>query len=114
MLSSNCRIPIYGLAFGYGADLDLVRTISNTSGGFHQQILENFDAAIQLENFYFEVSHPTYDNLKFELIGDSTESEVVVNTKDWNEVYSGSELVIAGRLTEDAMKLKLEGTGPKG
>jgi hypothetical protein len=65
-------------------------------------------------HLYFQVSHPTYDRLQYELIGNASDGEVVFNTKDWNEVYSGNELVIAGRLSDNVMKLKLKGSGPKG
>ena len=50
------QVPIYGLAFGDGADYDLVKDISDESNGFSQRIYESGNSFEQLENFYKEIS----------------------------------------------------------
>ena len=50
------QVPIYGLAFGDGADYDLVKDISDESNGFAQRIYESGNSFEQLENFYKEIS----------------------------------------------------------
>ena len=52
----DMQIPIYGLAFGDGADFDLVTDISSDSKGFAQRIYESGNSFEQLEDFYNKIS----------------------------------------------------------
>jgi hypothetical protein len=47
ILANSALVPIYGLAFGRDADYELVRRISESSGGFARRIYEGSDAALQ-------------------------------------------------------------------
>ena len=50
------KIPIYGLAFGDGADFNLLKDISNENRGFAQEIYESGNSFEQLEDFYSKIS----------------------------------------------------------
>ena len=54
--NSASKIPIYGLAFGDGADFDLLKDISTESRGFAQKIYESGNSFEQLEDFYNKIS----------------------------------------------------------
>ena len=54
--NAEMQIPIYGLAFGDGADFDLVKDISSESKGFAQRIYESGNSFEQLEDFYNKIS----------------------------------------------------------
>ena len=54
--NAEVQIPIYGLAFGDGADFDLVTDISSDSKGFAQRIYESGNSFEQLEDFYSKIS----------------------------------------------------------
>ena len=54
--NSDLNIPIYGLAFGDGADFNLVKDISDESNGFAQRIYESGNSFEQLEDFYTKIS----------------------------------------------------------
>ena len=54
--NGKSQIPIYGLAFGNGADFNLVKDISDESNGFAERIYESGNSFEQLENFYKRIS----------------------------------------------------------
>jgi uncharacterized protein YegL len=54
--NSASKIPIYGLAFGDGADFNLLKDISTESRGFAQKIYESGNSFEQLEDFYNKIS----------------------------------------------------------
>lgn len=59
------RYPIFSLGFGDGADIDFLKKLSLKNGGFARVIYEAADAALQLRNFYKEISSPILSNVTF-------------------------------------------------
>ena len=60
------NIPVYGLAFGDGADFDLIKDISDESNGFAERIYESGNSFEQLEDFYNKISGRTrYSSIFF-------------------------------------------------
>lgn len=57
------NIKVYGLGFGNDADFNLLREMSTKTGGFARKIYIASDAAIQLDNFYAEISSPLLADL---------------------------------------------------
>ena len=53
--NKDLKIPIYGIALGEDADFDLMRDISDASGGFVKKIYESDDSVEQLKYFFKEV-----------------------------------------------------------
>ena len=50
------QVPIYGLAFGDGADFNLIKDISDENDGFAQRIYDSGNSFEQLEDFYYQIS----------------------------------------------------------
>ena len=88
------KVPIYGLAFGSGANFDFIKTISAESGAFARKIFEASDAPIQLVDFYSEISSPLLNNVTFQYVGKSFENKST--TGKLNAYFKGGEYVIAG------------------
>ena len=54
--NKDLQVPIYGLAFGSGADFDLIKDVSDETKGFAQRIYESGNSFEQLEDFYNQIS----------------------------------------------------------
>lgn len=54
--NAELQIPVYGLAFGEGADFNLLKEISDGNKGFAQKIYESGNSFEQLEDFYNKIS----------------------------------------------------------
>ena len=71
------------MAFGDGADFDLVKDISSKSHGFAKRNYESGRAFEQLENFYNEISDPKLQNVKFDYLvnGKKVKKDDLTQTK---------------------------------
>merc|ERR1712004_175657 len=56
--ANELKMPLHCLAFGRDADFKLMKEISEEADSWAKMIYEGADAAIQLENFYAQVSDP--------------------------------------------------------
>lgn len=100
--NSDTRAPVYGLAFGEGADYGLLKQISSDNRAFARKIFAESDSAIQMEDFYAEISSPLLNNVTFEYVGPVEEpAENIIPTTCF---HSGSEIVSVVKLlpTEQA------------
>ena len=61
--NKRMQIPIYGLAFGDGADYNLIKDISDENYAFALRIYESGNSFEQLENFYKDISGTFYFQL---------------------------------------------------
>merc|ERR1711953_771722 len=99
--NSDTELPIFSVAFGSGADFDLLKEISLAADSFAKRVYEGSDAALQLENFYAEISSPVVTNLKFDYVGglvdNSTLSDDGVRT-----LFKGDQYVVVGKLLNEA------------
>merc|ERR1719510_1545017 len=89
---NNDDIPIYGLAFGSGADFSLIKDISTDNQAFARKIFESSDATIQLENFYAEISSPLLKDISFTYVGDDG-LETAENVLPGATFHKGSEVI---------------------
>merc|ERR1719367_1300096 len=96
--NKNMKIPIYGLAFGNGADFNLIKAIGTESGAFSRRIYEASDAAIQLEDFYSEISSPLLNNVTFDYVGEAFKNKSSTRMKTF---FKGGEYIVAGKLDID-------------
>merc|ERR1712038_828825 len=97
--SNDLGIPIYSLAFGRGADFNLVKGISEDNSAFARKIFEASDATIQLENFYAEISSPLLSNVTFHYVGDNLQT--AENVLPGSTFNTGSEFVSVVKLSDD-------------
>jgi len=116
--NEKLEVPIYGLAFGKGADFALIKSISLKSGAYARKIFEGSDAAIQLEDFYLELANPLLNNVKFEYVGEPFKNVSLTNT-NFKTYFKGSEYIIAGQITDESVEneeveIVISGDGDEG
>jgi len=96
----NDDIPIYGLAFGSGADFSLIKDISTDNQAFARKIFESSDATIQLENFYAEISSPLLKDITFTYVGDDG-LETAENVLPGSTFHKGSEIICVVKMGDE-------------
>merc|ERR1712110_740606 len=96
------KIPIYGLAFGDGADFNLIKDLATESQAFSQRIYESGNSFEQLENFYNEISDPKLRDVSFEyivngnrIVPENLTSPII------NQVFGSNEYSVVGSLPEN-------------
>jgi len=105
--SNEGQMPIYGLAFGNGADFDLIKDISTESGAFTKRIYESGNSFEQLENYYKEISDPKLRNVTFQYIANGKEipAKLVIGTRIQN-AYGKNEYVVTGEFEDPEIILE--------
>ncbi|KAM4615178.1 inter-alpha-trypsin inhibitor heavy chain H2 [Polymixia lowei] len=97
------EFSLYSLGIGFDVDFDFLERIAMENRGMAQRIYANHDAAEQLRSFYRQVSSPLLRRITIQFPEDSV-SDVTQNRFD--KYFSGSELVVAGKvLTSDTNTL---------
>ncbi|XP_022126662.2 inter-alpha-trypsin inhibitor heavy chain H4 isoform X2 [Pieris rapae] len=104
------KATIFALAFGEDADRTFLRKLSLRNEGFMRHIYEAADAALQLREFYQQVSSPLLSNVHFTYPKDQVKEGSVTRSK-FRAVYEGSELVVAGRVEDNAQEIESQVTG---
>ena len=105
--ANELKMPLHCLAFGRDADFKLMKEISEEADSWAKMIYEGADAAIQLENFYAQISDPVVSKLKFEYVGVNETDADVVN-EEINVVLRGSSYAHVGRLNDGAETLEIK------
>ncbi|XP_051840876.1 inter-alpha-trypsin inhibitor heavy chain H1 [Antechinus flavipes] len=103
------KFPLYNLGFGENVDFNFLEAMSLENDGTARRIYRDNDAAEQLKGFYEEVANPLLTDVEFQYpkasIQDLTEHRV-------KQFYDGSEIVVAGHLTDGGKKgFKVDVTG---
>ncbi|XP_063240182.1 uncharacterized protein LOC134540990 isoform X2 [Bacillus rossius redtenbacheri] len=93
---------LFSLAFGDDADMGFLKKLSLRNAGFARKIYEAADAALQLGQFYRLVASPLLANVRFQYQDGEVVSGSVTST-NFRSLFGGSELVVAGRLSSDAL-----------
>merc|ERR1712020_182437 len=99
--NSDTELPIFSVAFGSGADFDLLKEISLAADSFAKRVYEGSDAALQLENFYAEISSPVVTNLKFDYVGGLVDNSSLSNG-EVRTLFKGDQYVVVGNLLSEA------------
>jgi hypothetical protein len=111
--ANEAEIPIFSLAFGRGADYDIVKRVAAQNNGFARKIYEDSDADLQIAGFYKEISTVLLRNISFNYV-DGTLYDTTVTDSKFNTYFKGSEMVVAGKV-KDIAKLQsgmvVNGTG---
>lgn len=103
--SGPSKATIFSLAFGEDADRKFLRKLSLRNGGFMRHIYEAADAALQLRDFYRQISSPLLADLKFTYPTGQVKSDSLTQ-HSFRTYYAGSELVVAGQLLDDVSELE--------
>lgn len=113
-------VSIYSLAFGEGADFELVRDIARSSFGTERKILERDDAVEQMSSYWKEISTPLMKDLKVTYTALDVQRRALSIQKinvypDITErvpyLFSGSEMLYAGVLPEGTNLVSVAVTG---
>uniref|UniRef100_A0AAR2KND1 Inter-alpha-trypsin inhibitor heavy chain 2 n=1 Tax=Pygocentrus nattereri TaxID=42514 RepID=A0AAR2KND1_PYGNA len=89
------EISLFSLGIGFDVDFDFLERIAMENRGLAQRIFANHDASEQLKLFYSRVSSPLLRKITIQFPEDSV-SDVTRNHFD--KFFSGSELVVAGKV----------------
>ncbi len=113
--NADLEVPIYGLAFGAGADFSLIKKLSLANGAFARRIYEGSDAAIQLEDFYAQIANPLLANVEFEYVGEALKNNSVTKTT-FGTFNRGNEFVVSGKINldnveEEELEVIIKGNG---
>ena len=96
------KFPIFGLAFGDGADFDLIKDISDENAGFASRIYESGNSFEQLENFYNEISDPKLRHAQFKYVANG--KEIPPKSLSFNKIdhaFGHNEYTIIGEFNVD-------------
>ncbi|MBN3278728.1 ITIH2 inhibitor, partial [Polyodon spathula] len=89
------EFSLFSLGIGFDVDYDFLERIALENRGIAQRIYANQDASQQLKEFYQQVSSPLLRKILIEY-PDEAVTDVTQNSFD--KYFSGSELVVAGRV----------------
>lgn len=89
------EFSLFSLGIGFDVDYDFLERIAMENRGMAQRIYANHNAADQLRAFYSQVSAPLLRRITIQFPEDSV-SDVTQNQFD--KFFSGSELVVAGKV----------------
>merc|ERR1712226_1310416 len=81
---------------------------------FSKRIYEGSDAALQLEDFYGQISSPVLSNLNVEYVGGVQENST--SLAELNTFFRGGELIVSGKLStlEEPLEVNITGLGKDG
>ena len=95
----NTRISVNCLGFGQNLKFLLLQRLALSNNGIAKRIYEDSDAAQQLEGFFEEISSPILHTISINYPQNTIET---ISNTDFPLLFNGSELVIAGKFTDDA------------
>merc|ERR1712130_124413 len=110
-------IPIFSIGFGRDLDFTLIKEISEQANSFSKRIYEGSDAALQLEDFFAQISSPLISNLKFDYVGGLVQNNSI-SQSSFKTFFKGGEYIIAGKLytnsKEESLTVKVVGESKQG
>jgi len=112
----DLQVPVFTVAFGADTDISLLQSIASQNNAVSKRIYEGSDAALQLEDFYAQISSPVLSNLNVEYVGGIQEAST--STTELNTFFRGGELVVSGKLSTlegpPGFGVKISGLGKAG
>merc|ERR1711915_933797 len=112
--NNSNEVPIFSIGFGRDADFELIKDISRRSNAFSKRIYEGLDAALQLEDFFDQISSPLLSDLKFKYVGGFAQNSSTSDTS-LKTFFRGGEFIIVGKLKQptenQVLKVQVEGEG---
>merc|ERR1712119_154444 len=112
----DLQVPVFTAAFGADTDISLLQSIASQNNAVSKRIYEGSDAALQLEDFYAQISSPVLSNLNVEYVGGIQEAST--SNTELNTFFRGGELVVSGKLSilegPPGFGVKISGHGKDG
>ncbi|KAI1890884.1 hypothetical protein AGOR_G00158200 [Albula goreensis] len=95
------NMTLFCLGFGFDVDFNFLDVMARQNNGLGRRIYEDSDAALQLQGFYSEVASPLLSEVSMHY----PENAVDMLTKHhFKQLFNGSEIVVAGRLSENDLE----------
>jgi hypothetical protein len=98
-------VAIFSLAFGNNADYTFIKKLAVNNRGIARKIFEDSDASLQIKGFFDEISSSALQNVTFKYLGNNEDILENATQMNFNTFFNGKELVIAGKLSEDDVKV---------
>ncbi|XP_008407819.1 inter-alpha-trypsin inhibitor heavy chain H3a isoform X2 [Poecilia reticulata] len=92
------NMSLFCLGFGNDVDYNFLDVMSKENKGLARRVFEASDATLQLQDFYEEVASPLL--LEVDLVYPDNAVDYVT-TSHFPQLFNGSEIVVAGRLTDN-------------
>ncbi|KAM4883136.1 inter-alpha-trypsin inhibitor heavy chain H4 [Thomomys bottae] len=103
------QYSLFCLGFGFDVSYPFLEKMALENNGLARRIYEDSDSALQLQDFYQEVSSPLLSAVAFEYPSNAVEA---ITKENFQLFFRGSELVVAGKLrdqTLDVLSAKVSG-----
>uniref|UniRef100_A0A673BA54 Inter-alpha-trypsin inhibitor heavy chain H3 n=1 Tax=Sphaeramia orbicularis TaxID=375764 RepID=A0A673BA54_9TELE len=104
-------MSLFCLGFGNDVQYSFLDVLARQNKGLARRIFVASDAAVQLQGFYEEVSRPLLLNVDLQYSDTSVDS---LTKNHFNHLFEGSEIIVAGRLSDndvDNLQVKVLGQG---
>ncbi|XP_038553894.1 inter-alpha-trypsin inhibitor heavy chain H3-like isoform X4 [Micropterus salmoides] len=92
------NMSLFCLGFGDDVDYSFLDVMSKQNKGLARRIYEGSDATLQLQGFYEEVSSPLLSEVDLRYPDNAVD---FLTTNNFNQLFNGSEIVVAGRLIDN-------------
>uniref|UniRef100_A0A667YZV4 Inter-alpha-trypsin inhibitor heavy chain H3 n=1 Tax=Myripristis murdjan TaxID=586833 RepID=A0A667YZV4_9TELE len=92
------NMSLFCLGFGNDVDYSFLDVMAKQNKGVARRIYEASDATLQLQGFYEEVSSPLLSEVDLRYPDNAVE---YVTTNHFRQLFNGSEIVVAGRLSDN-------------
>ncbi|XP_075688022.1 inter-alpha-trypsin inhibitor heavy chain H3-like isoform X2 [Rhinoderma darwinii] len=99
--SLDGQAALYCLGFGNGVDFNFLEKLALENGGLARRIYEDSDSALQLQGFYNEVANPMLLNIELQYLDNSVD---YVTRNSFRHYYQGSEIIVAGRISNNSLE----------
>ncbi|CAL8403132.1 unnamed protein product [Arctogadus glacialis] len=94
------NITLFCLGFGDDVDYSFLDVMAKQNNGVARRIYEASDATLQLQGFYDEVASPLLSAVDLRYPDNAVDS---LTPHHFSQLFNGSEIVVAGRLSENDM-----------
>uniref|UniRef100_A0A8C7WF32 Inter-alpha-trypsin inhibitor heavy chain H3 n=1 Tax=Oncorhynchus mykiss TaxID=8022 RepID=A0A8C7WF32_ONCMY len=94
------NMSLFCLGFGNDVDYSFLDVMSRQNQGLARRIYEGSDATVQLQGFYEEVASPLLSEVDLHYPDNLVNS---LTTSHYKQLFNGSEIVVAGRLTDNSL-----------
>ncbi|XP_056461169.1 inter-alpha-trypsin inhibitor heavy chain H3-like isoform X2 [Gadus chalcogrammus] len=94
------NMTLFCLGFGEYVDYSFLDVMAKQNNGVARRIYEASDATLQLQGFYDEVASPLLSAVDLRYPDNAVDS---LTPHHFSQLFNGSEIVVAGRLSENDM-----------
>uniref|UniRef100_A0A674DNP0 Inter-alpha-trypsin inhibitor heavy chain H3 n=1 Tax=Salmo trutta TaxID=8032 RepID=A0A674DNP0_SALTR len=94
------NMSLFCLGFGNDVDYSFLDVMSRQNQGLARRIYEGSDATVQLQGFYKEVASPLLSEVDLHYPDNLVNS---LTNSHYKQLFNGSEIVVAGRLTDNSL-----------